>query len=58
MQPHLQPHAHDLCPTVRVRAANGHGSALINESDFDPAMHELHVEPGHEKPAAVVKAKR
>jgi len=31
----------ETCPTVRVKADNESGFALINESDFDAQMHEL-----------------
>lgn len=31
----------NTCPTVRVKADNDDGYAVINESDFDPAKHEM-----------------
>ena len=31
----------ETLPTVRVKADNDHGFAVINESDFDPKKHTL-----------------
>ena len=31
----------EQCPTVKVKAENTDGFAVINEADFDPAVHEL-----------------
>lgn len=36
----------DRLPVVRVRRDGGRGYRLINERDFDPAVHELYVEDG------------
>lgn len=45
----------ETLPTVRIKADNDHGFAVINESDFDPKKQTLFVEPGKTeaaKPAA------
>ena len=31
------------CPTVKIKTAAG--PVIINESDFDPAVHERHIDP-------------
>ncbi|MBX3490898.1 hypothetical protein [Parvibaculum sp.] len=35
----------DTCPTVRIKSSNAAGFADLNETDFDPAAHELWVDP-------------
>jgi len=30
----------DTCPTIKIKAANGDGYVLVNETDFNPARHE------------------
>ena len=42
----------DTCQTVRVVADNDQGFAVINESDFDPAVHTLYEEKAQPKKAA------
>ena len=34
----------DTCQTVRIVADNEQGFSVINESDFDPAVHTLYEE--------------
>lgn len=38
--------------TVTVKREGGRGRHIINKSDFDPARHELWVEPGTEAPSS------
>ena len=38
-----------LLPTVTIKTPNG--PCIINESDFDPAVHEKYEEPSTERPA-------
>lgn len=37
------------CSTVKVKADNEHGFAVINESDFNAKVHEKFEEPAVEK---------
>lgn len=39
----------ETCPVVKVVADNEQGYMLINESDFDKAIHVLYVEKPHKK---------
>ena len=36
---------YDTCPTVRIAADNAQGFIVINEADFDAAVHALFVDP-------------
>lgn len=48
----------ETLPTVRVKADNDHGFAVINESDFDPKKHTLFVEAGKSEAPAAKPVKR
>jgi hypothetical protein len=39
---------YDTCPTVRVKAENDDGFMVINEADFDEAVHVAFDEPSSE----------
>jgi hypothetical protein len=51
--------SHGTCNTVKIKAEvtdeNPDGVVIINESDFDPAVHELHETKAPEAPAQVVE---
>lgn len=49
----------DTLPTVKVKASDPEQGAfvIINEADFDPAVHELYVEPTEAAPAEAAPAK-
>ena len=44
------------CPTVRVKADNDHGYAVINESDFDPDTQTIFGSEAKDEKAAMSKA--
>ena len=48
----------DTLPTVKVKASDPEQGAfvIINESDFDAAVHELYAEPAEAAPAKASKA--
>lgn len=39
-----------ILPTVTIKAANARGFRIINESDFDPTIHEVYGEPARITP--------
>lgn len=40
-----------IVPTVTIRADNAKGRKIINEADFDPAVHKLFSEDAPEEPS-------
>lgn len=45
------------CPTVKIKADNEQGFSILNESDFDEAIHELYTEAAEEKNGNAGKGK-
>lgn len=45
----------DTTPTVKVKADNEQGFYLLNESDFDAAVHELFDKPKKSKKSDVAE---